>query len=176
MPSDQRLLTAVEGYLELELPDRAFDLLDRADPLLRATFEWTFLFGEAHRGKGDFKAALCILEQARALRPQNSAVYLSIGWCLKRTGQLRKAIATLHEAEQMCRQIGDEDGRALVMYNLSCYYALAEKKTEMLAWLEKALRQRPELRELIADELDFARFHQDADLQELMRPPPKRGQ
>ena len=43
----------------------------------------------------------------------------------------------------------------VVLYNLSCYYALAGQKTQALSWLARALRMDADLRRLIPDETDF---------------------
>ena len=39
----------------------------------------------------------------------------------------------------------DDAVHALVMYNLSCYYALGGRKQDTVQWLHRALRLKPEM-------------------------------
>jgi tetratricopeptide (TPR) repeat protein len=168
-PSAERLLRAAEGYLELDLPDRALECLRDAPKEMRDTFEWNFLHGEVYRAKGGFDSAVEYLERARQLGPESIPVCISLGWCYKRLDQLRRAIEILHDAHNLCDSARDRDGYALVSYNLSCYYALAGDKAAMLQWLRKALQLQSGYRRLIPIEPDFDRFRHDVDFQKLVR-------
>jgi hypothetical protein len=53
----------------------------------------------------------------------------------------------------------------IIMYNLSCYFALAGNKTQALSWLGRALRKEKSLRKLIPEESDFDRLRDDPDFQ-----------
>ncbi len=145
----QRKLLAAEGYLALGMPDHALRQLQSiADPG-REAFTWHLLKAEAHRGRADWSAALEEFQHCHLERPQELDVLMGLAWCLKRTGQLSRAIAIMHDAYLAHRQV------PVVMYNLSCYYALAGQKSQALTWLGRALRMDPDLKRLIPDETDF---------------------
>jgi tetratricopeptide (TPR) repeat protein len=87
---------------------------------------------------------------------------MGLAWCYKRTDQLAKSIEAMHQAYLAHRS------EAIVLYNLSCYYSLAGNKEQALSWLGRALRMRPDLRQLIADETDFDPLRNDSDFQHLI--------
>lgn len=165
---DARFLLQAEGYLELELPVPALESLRRVSAKTRETFEWSFLCAEACRCMHRYEDALPLLDYCRKLRPEVIAVYINLGWCHKRVGQLPKAIDSLRAAHRQCLTQESGEDHALVMYNLSCYYALAGQKNDMLYWLELALAKQPAYRKLIADESDFDAFRDDVDFQRLV--------
>ena len=53
----------------------------------------------------------------------------------------------------------------IVLYNMSCYFALAGNKAQSLSWLGRALRMEAGLRKLIDDETDFDGLRDDPDFQ-----------
>lgn len=168
---DARMMQQAEGYLELDLPNQALPLLDQVSKEGRATFNWNFLMGEALRSLKRCADALIHIEAAHRLQPENTGVYISLGWCYRRTDQLNRAISSLHEAIDICQRKSD-DNHGLLMYNLSCYYSLAGRKRDMLRWLAKAIEKQERLRSLIADETDFDAFRNDPEFQRLVNTPP----
>lgn len=164
---DARFLQQAEGYLELELPLPALESLRRVGTKTRESFEWNFLCSECYRVLERYEDALPLLERCRQLRPEFVAVYINLGWCYKRVGQLPKAIDALRAAHRQCLVQKTNTDHALVMYNLACYYSLAGQKDEVLYWLELALSKDPGFRELIAAESDFDNFRNDVDFQRL---------
>lgn len=155
----ERKLEAARGYLELEMPQHALrELNGIEDPenCMQAVHQ---LRGEAMRVKGDFADALRAYSRALAEDPNDLAVLLGMAWCYKRTNQLPRAIAAM---EQAYRAKPDEP---IVLYNLSCYFALDGNKTQALSWLGRALRMESSLRKLIADESDFDLLRHDPDFQ-----------
>lgn len=157
-----RQLEAARGYLLLEMPDQAFAALEKiANPALVA-FDYHHLRGETLRSKQHYAEALPELEQAHQLRPKDLDVLMAMAWCYKRTDQLSRAIAAMNEAYQA------HSDEPIVLYNLSCYYALAGNKTQALTWLARALRMAPHLRRLIAGESDFDPIRHDEDFLSLL--------
>jgi len=151
----RRHLRAAEGYVSLELPDFALRELRRVkDPGPLAAAYYTLL-GEALRQKEQYDEALEAYERADQLKPHDLTVGVGKAWCYKRTGQLHLAIRTM---EELYRHHPKE---SIVLYNLSCYLALAGRREEALSWLGRALRLDGSLRRLIPDESDFDSLRDD---------------
>jgi tetratricopeptide (TPR) repeat protein len=144
-----RRLDEAEGYLLLDLPRRALEILQAQSEWATMQFEASFLTGEALRALGRYRDALRPLEQAAALRPGHVGVAIALGWCYKRTHRLAQAIDAL---ERACREFPDEP---LLNYNLACYWSLALNPTKALDALALALELEPDLRDRIASEPDF---------------------
>jgi len=157
-----RRLEAARGYLLLDMYDQALDELDDIEPPAEFAFDWHVLRGDALRGRKEFRAAIRSFESAQALTPNKLDVLMGLAWCFKRTDQLPRSIETMQQAYQHHR---DEP---IVLYNLSCYYALAGNKEQALPWLGRALRMQSDLRKLIPTETDFDSLRNDADFQRLI--------
>ena len=155
-------LQQAEGYLELELPHHALEVLESAEDFGSYRFEANCLRGEALRMMERHVEALVPLEQAAEDRPEDAKVNLALGWCYKRTGQLGRAIETLERAARA--NPNDE----ILPYNLACYWSLAGDKQKSLGWLKKALEMAPELRRLIPDESDFDFLRGDPAYEQLV--------
>ncbi len=145
----RKKLDEAEGYLMLDLPRRALEILESRQDWLSMQFEASLLKGEALRSLNRYRDALRPLEVAAALRPGDSRVALALGWCFKRTNRLAQAIDSL---ERALREHPDE---ALLHYNLACYWSLAANGSKALDALSTALDLDPDLRALIKDESDF---------------------
>lgn len=157
-----RRLDAARGYLLLEMADQALAELNAIDDSSSVLFEWSLLRGEALRTRCEYRAAIRAFEAAQHHQPESLDVFMGLAWCYKRTDQLSKSIDAMQQAYQHHR---DEP---IVLYNLSCYYALAGNKDQALSWLGRALRMQPDLRKLIADETDFDSLRDDSDFQHLL--------
>ena len=155
----ERRLEAADGYLLLEMPDHALRELDAVSDPEPVAFRYYQLRGEALRQKCRHEEALPAFERAHACRSDDLTVILGMAWCYKRTGQLPKAIAAMEDAYQ------SHSDEPIVLYNLSCYLALAGQKEQALSWLGRALRMQPSLRRLILDETDFDRLRGDPDFE-----------
>lgn len=155
----RRRLIAAEGYLELELPDAALEELDAITTPHEALFSMNVLRGEALRMKGDWKAALKAYQKAIIESPHDVSVLMAMAWCFKRSRQLPRAIAAMQRAYQISPK------EPIVLYNLSCYFALADDKANALSWLGRAIRMDEALRELIPEETDFDGLRHDPDFQ-----------
>jgi len=155
----RRQLDEAEGFLMLELPNRSLQILGSQSDWSDMQFEANFLKGEALRSLKHYREALRPLEMAANLRPNDPSVALALGWCYKRTNRLAQAIDSLERA------LVENPDKALLHYNLACYWALAGNDGKALDALATALEQEPELRALIAKEPDFDRLrgHPDFD-------------
>src|SRR4051812_44097176 len=93
-----RKLSEAEGYLMLDLPEKALEILRARDDWATMKFEASFLAGEALRALGLHREALAPLEVAARLRPGDLGVAIALGWCYKRTHRLAQAIDALERA------------------------------------------------------------------------------
>jgi tetratricopeptide (TPR) repeat protein len=144
-----RQLDRAEGYLMLDMPDRALAILEGRSEWGGVQFEASFLTGEALRALGRYREALKPLERAAMLRPDDLGVAISLGWCYKRTHRLAQAIDALMRAAR------EHPEEPLLHYNLACYWALAGNPLRALDELGSALDLDPDLHARIADEPDF---------------------
>ena len=159
----EKLLDAARGYLTLEMPNHALRELQKIADQQGVEFECHQLEGEALRQKGEYETALDAFSRAFDLKPHELSVLFGLAWCYKRTGQLPKSIETM----QLALESSPEE--PIVPYNLSCYYALAGKKSEALTWLRQALKQERSLRKLISEETDFDGIRDDEEFKQLLR-------
>ena len=75
----QRQLAAAEGYIDLNLPDRALEILQKQADWATMQFEASFLTGETLRMLGRYREALKPLEVAASLRPGDPGVAVALG-------------------------------------------------------------------------------------------------
>jgi tetratricopeptide (TPR) repeat protein len=158
----KRQLDEAEGFLMLNLPERALAILERRSDWATMQFEASYLMGEALRSLSRYREALKPLEIAAGLRPAEIGVAIALGWCYKRTHRLAQAIDALERARRH-----NPDAPGLLHYNLACYWTLAANKTKALDELAIALDLEPELRNLIADEPDFDQLRGNPDFERL---------
>jgi Flp pilus assembly protein TadD len=158
----ERALRAAEGYLLLDMPSHALRELGTVSDWPGSAFQFHKLRGEARRALKEHALAAVDLELALSQEPTDLDVLMTLAWCYKRIDRLPQAIAAMQQA---CRHHSDEP---VVLYNLSCYYALSGDKTQALSWLGRALRMEPSLKKLIADESDFDSLRHDPDFTHLM--------
>ncbi|MBN2024709.1 MAG: tetratricopeptide repeat protein [Pirellulales bacterium] len=157
----RRIVTMAEGYLELGLPLLALESLARLGDPANFSSQALYLMGDALIALGRHAEAIAPLEQAAEIAPGNLLIWLSLGWCHKRTGHVNRAVAALEEA------LVAEPGEAIVHYNLSCYLSLSGDKRRALAHLAKALLIDPNFRDLVDAEPDFDPIRSDAEFQAL---------
>lgn len=144
-----RHLGQAEGYLLLDMPQRALEILQARADWPGHPFEAAFLTGEALRSLGRYREAVKPLEIAVALQPRNVGVAISLGWCYKRTHHLAQAIDALERVKKY------NPKEALLSYNLACYWSLAGNRAKAVTELQTAIELDPSLRLKIADEPDF---------------------
>ena len=158
----KRQLDEAEGYLMLELPQRALEILERRSDWATMQFEASYLMGEALRSLERYREALKPLEVAAALRPAEIGVAIALGWCYKRTHRLAQAIDALERAGRH-----NPSAPGLLHYNLACYWTLANNHAKALDELAIALDLEPQLRNLIADESDFDQLRGNPEFERL---------
>ncbi len=144
-----RTLAEAEGYLELGMTEHALAALQRRGKLVHGSGRGCYLLGETLRELTRFHEAIYPLKRSAALLPDDIHVWLALGWCYKRTGQLDQAIGALQEA------LAYEPGEAILHYNLACYWSLSGDRSHAMDHLTKSLHIDGNYRDLIADEPDF---------------------
>jgi len=159
----RRVLSKVEGYLELEMPEHALAELAKIDAQYRSRFSVQYLHGMAYRDLKQYDEALRYFLRALREKPESVEVLLAMAWCYKRIGRLDDAISTMEQAYRAAPQ------EPIVLYNMACYWSLAGEKTNALSWLGRALRMDQDLRKLIVDEPDFDTLRHDPDFEMILR-------
>lgn len=150
-----------EGYLELGRPQRALDVLAKLGDTDAADNHTLYLQGEALRALERYQEALVPLGRVVEAEPENTRVWLALGWCHKRTGRIDLAINALESAMAV------DAKEPLIPYNLACYYSVAGGKHKALTYLEQAFSLDPNYRQLIDGEPDFDPIRTDPDFQAL---------
>lgn len=157
-----RLIGEAEGYLVLGMAERALEALAGVDG---TTFRVSFLRGMAYRHLELYAEALRAFAPAYLARQSQAeldgvvSLLIAMAWCYKRVDRVPHSIDMLQEAHKL-----DPDN-ALLLYNLACYWALLENKTQALTWLGLALRKDNSYRKLIPSESDFDALRDDPDFQ-----------
>ena len=160
----KRQLNAAEGYLALNLPERALEILQGRAEWATMQFEASFLTGETLRELGRYREALKPLEVAASLRPGDIGVAIALGWCYKRTQRLAQAI------DSLARALRDHPDEPLLHYNLACYWSLANNPRKAVESLGTALALAPDIRSMIGGESDFDAIRGNPDFDRLVGP------
>ena len=161
----KRQLGEAEGYLMLNMPSKALEILEGRSDWATMQFEASLLTGEALRVLDRYRDALKPLEVAASLRPGDIGVAIALGWCYKRTHRLAQAIDALGRAVRHNPDV------ALLHYNLSCYWSLAGNAAKSLDEISTALDLDPDLRSLIPNESDFDALRGNPDFDRLTADP-----
>jgi len=161
LPASQpkRHLNAAEGYLMLEMAEQALRELSRIDKADRDSEKYYRFLGQAQQLAKHYEEALEAYQSAYNKDAENLTTLMGMAWCFKRTDRLSAAISIMEEAYQHHAE------EPIVLYNLSCYFSLADDKTNALSWLGRALRMEPRLTKLIPEESDFDTLRSDKDFQ-----------
>ncbi len=158
----KRRMDAAQGYLMLDLPDRALRELSEIAGTDQATCECHLLRGEALRAKSDHHAALDAFRQALGARPNDLSALMGMAWCFKRIDRVDQSIETMQRAYESHKEV------PVVLYNLACYYSLTGEKELALSWLGRALRMDRGFTKLVPDETDFDLLRDDPDFVHLL--------
>ncbi len=158
----KRQLASAEGYLALNLPDRALEILQGRADWATMQFEASFLTGETLRTLGQYREALKPLETAASLRPGDVGVAIALGWCYKRTHRLAQAI------DSLARALREHPEEAILHYNLACYWSLANNPRKALDSLATALGLAPDIRSMVAEESDFDAIRNHPEFERLI--------
>ena len=173
----QMLIRQAQGYLDLvnvcgdfwepgpEVRDplvyRALGALARLDEADRRKPDALFLMGQAFRAMELHRDAIGPLREAARVKPENTHIWLALGWCYKRIGRLDRAIEALEEALTV------DPGGAIIHYNLACYWSLAGNLNVALAYLSNAFEIDSSFRDLVDAEPDFDPIREQPAFQEL---------
>ena len=160
----KRQLASAEGYLALNLPERALEILQSRAEWATMQFEASFLTGETLRTLGRYREALKPLENAASFRPGDVAVGIALGWCYKRTHRLAQAI------DSLARALREHPEEPILHYNLACYWSLANNPRKALESLATALRLEPDVRSMIAEESDLDAIRNHPEFERLIGP------
>lgn len=156
----------VEGYLELRMPEHALAEIRKAnqdpdyfDPHL------FYMEGEALRQMKRYRDALYPLGQAVLLEPRDVKLWLLIGHCQKRIGRCDLAIESLENALYL------EPNSPIVHYTLACNFALANRVTDCLKSLTRALILDENFRKYASLESDFDGLRHMPEFTEIIADP-----
>lgn len=155
----KRHFNAAEGYLMLDMSEQALRELACIGATDNDSEKYFCLLGQAQQQAKLFSEALDSFQIAYQKVPENLTTLMGMAWCYKRTDQLLLAIPIMEEAYQY------HPDQPIVLYNLSCYFALAGDKTNALSWLSRSLRMESALIKLITEEPDFDSLRSDKDFQ-----------
>lgn len=156
-----RTIQEAEGYLELDMPQHALNVLAGIGEAGTFQGHVCYLQGEALRCLERYDEAIQPLNDAAESSPSNIQIWLALGWCYKRLGRLDLAIESLEQAREV------QPGLALIHYNLACYWSLAGNKQRTLKFLSQAINMDSQFRDLIGTESDFDSLRSDPDFQAL---------
>lgn len=157
-----RHLSEAEGYVMLNMPLKALEILERRSDWANMQFEASLIAGEALRMLERYREAAKSFENAAKLRPNDLQMAIPLAWCYKRTNRLAQAIATLETASNAHPE------EALLHYNLACYWSLAGTRQKAFKSLARALELDVEFVRLISDEPDFDPVRDDPVFQRIV--------
>lgn len=166
---DRRRIEEAEGFLELDLPQRALAALDAASNSAKASFEWHDLAAKAYLNTERYAEAVPHLFSALDLNPSAVPLHLALATCFKKTNQFARAIEAMRTAEKHCRRGSNADSHASVGFGLAGCFALARRKGDMLHWLERSLNEDGKLRRNLLTDPDFDEYRRDPDFISLLQ-------
>ncbi len=164
-----KLQQHAEGLLEFGLPQQALNELSRLAEGDANEVQTLYLRGEALRTLERYSDAIVPLRKVSEIEPENTRVWLALGWCYKRIGRIDLAIEALEAA------LAADAEDPLIRYNLACYHCVAGDKPHALSYLEQSLSIDPNFRQLIDLEPDFDSLRKDPDFQAICEGPRTRG-
>ncbi|MDO4550059.1 MAG: hypothetical protein Q4C96_02265 [Planctomycetia bacterium] len=159
----RKIALRVEGYLELGMPEHALSEIQKASQEhLLFNPHMLYLEGEALWQLKRYRDALYPLGQAALLEPAEVRVWILIGKCQKRIGRCDLAIESLENALYL------QPNSPLILYNLSIYLALSERKEESVRILARAICLDPKYRQHARTEKDFEGIRNMQEFKNLM--------
>lgn len=138
-----------------KLLERALGELASLPEPTRSTAQARLLEGEALRALGRWDESLVLLRRVADQEPRQLEAWLGMGWCLKRLGRLDEAIGVLEKGLEVAPR------EPLLLYNLSCYHALAGRVQSAIEHLTQAIAIDARYRDLTGSEPDFDPIRQD---------------
>ena len=163
-PQDlQRLVTEVDGWLDLRCPDKA---LERLQPLLErpsTRTEALVLRVRAYAGLKRWEKALVDIAELRATTHDPDWLDLTEAWCKRRTGDVPAAIACVRRLLERNRT------HAKAHFNLGCYLALTGETEQALAEVTLACGLEEDYRHELLAEPDLEPLYKDPRFRELAK-------
>ena len=169
----KRAFREAEGYLDLatvfddrwplpnsvrdQLAQRTLDVLAALGDSVDSSSRALFLKGQAMLVMEHYTDATVPLTAATEIDPDDVHIWLALGWCYKRMGRLDLAIQSLEEA------LAVEPDRAIVHYNLACYWSLANNSKLAINYLANAFDIDSNYRDLVEKESDFDNIREHRD-------------
>ena len=145
----RKLILEAEGYIELGMPAHALKIIAKISDTNELDGHAAFLKGDALRSLGRYDEAVVELEAAAETSIDNIYIWLALGWCHKRTDQMNLAIQSLEVA------LSIDPDKAIIPYNLACYWSLAGDTDKSLSYLARAFDIDSDYRDLVDSESDF---------------------
>jgi tetratricopeptide (TPR) repeat protein len=116
------------AYVQAEMPEKAVDVLERADNLIEEHFVVSLFLGRALRILKRFDEAEDHLRTAIRLDPNESEAWLDLGKCLYNRGDYGSAVQVWEDAKsKFPNDLGIRGMYALGLYRLGDYSAAADE-------------------------------------------------
>ena len=115
IPEAKRLVTAAEGFLQLGMPEEAWDELEEIDPELAHLAEVLLLRILILNALKRWEAATIIGESAIEKYPQLGELYLATAYAERRFRNIKDALVILLTGEAILEK------NPLFHYNVACY-------------------------------------------------------
>ena len=160
--SKSRCAAEVEGWLELDCPEKA---LTKLVPLLDtpgARPAGLCFRTQAFVSLGRYEEALADLEELRLLEPDPDWLDLTEAWCLKRVGKLESAVSCMERLVERSHKSG------IGHYNLGCYLALVGRKEPAIEAVTRACGIEESFRQAAATESDLDSLRDDPRFEQLL--------
>ena len=160
-PSLERIVIEVEGWLEMECPEKALQKLASVleHPVGRPV--GLLLKVRALVAMNQLGAALTELENLKGMDHDEEWANLTEAWCRKRLDDLPGAVA--------CMERLTKHGKcAIGHFNLACYLALMGEHQRALDEVSIACGMDTRFRKLLADEEDLESLRDDPAFQALL--------
>ena len=157
-----RKVTEIEGWLELERPEKALKLLP---PLLETTGarpEGLYLRVRALVALQRHEDALSDITELRTFEADLDWLDLTEAWCRKRLGQIDRAARCMEKLVKRSRRC------AVGHYNLGCYLALLGDKERAIDELTIACGIEDRFRREAAEETDLDSLRGDPAFEQLL--------
>ena len=148
-PENQRLLTAAEGFLELDMPLEANDEIEGMDPDLRLVPEVLAVRVGIYRAIEAWPLMQVVAKQLALHAPDDADWTIAWAFATRRTDSLEAARLILVNAVERL------PGVAVFHFNLACYAAQLGELDRSKVYLSRAVELRPDLRLRALDDEDL---------------------
>lgn len=157
-----RRATEIEGWLELDHPEKALGLLSALLDTTGARPAGLYLRIRAYVAMARFEDARADIAELRQFGSDPDWLDLTEAWCLKRLGQVEKAAKCMETLVQRSRRC------AVGHYNLGCYLALLGQRERAIDELTIACGIEERFRQEAAKETDLDSLRGDPAFEQLL--------